>query len=170
MLCCALLWFYIDWFSHIHPACFAGTNDGPSAGKATLMNMDKYFMWNHYERLHNHNKAKHNKTVCILIGIYCTSRYLIDEATRYFAILVPVAAQPTDLLIMSPWQPLLGLPWRRHQMETLSALLVLCAGNSPVTGEFPSQRPVTRSFGVFFDLRLNKRLSKQSRREWIETP
>ena len=48
----------------------------------------------------------------------------------------------------------------RHQMETFSALLVLCAGNSPVNGEFPSQRPVTRSFGVFFDLRLNSRLSK----------
>ena len=47
------------------------SNDCPSAGKATLMNMDKYFMWNHYERLHNRNKAKHNKTVCIFIGIYC---------------------------------------------------------------------------------------------------
>ena len=47
-------------------------SDCPSASKATLMNMDKYFMWNHYERLHNHNKAKHNKTVCIFIGIYCT--------------------------------------------------------------------------------------------------
>ena len=35
------------------------------------MNMDKYFMWIHYERLHNHNKAKHNKTVCIFLGIYC---------------------------------------------------------------------------------------------------
>ena len=46
-------------------------------------------------------------------------------------------------------------------METFSALLALCAGNSPVTGEFPSQRPVTRSFDVFFDLCLNKRLSKQ---------
>ena len=34
--------------------------------------MDKYFMWIHYERLHNHNKAKHNKTVCIFLGIYCT--------------------------------------------------------------------------------------------------
>ena len=50
--------------------------------------------------------------------------------------------------------------WWRHQMETVSALLVICAGNSPVTGEFPAQRPVTRSFDVFFDLRLNKRLSK----------
>ena len=47
-------------------------NDCPSASKATLMNMDKYFMWIHYERLHNHNKAKHNKTVCIFLGIYCT--------------------------------------------------------------------------------------------------
>ena len=35
------------------------------------MNMDKYFVWIHYERLHNHNKAKHNKTVCICLGIYC---------------------------------------------------------------------------------------------------
>ena len=37
------------------------------------MNMDKYFMWIHYERLHNHNKAKHNKTVCIFLGIYCNT-------------------------------------------------------------------------------------------------
>ena len=44
-------------------------------------------------------------------------------------------------------------------METFSALLVICAGNSPVTGEFPAQRPVTQSFNVFFDVRLNKRLS-----------
>ena len=48
------------------------SNDCPSASKATLMNMDKYFMWIHYERLHNHNKAKHNKTVCIFFGIYCS--------------------------------------------------------------------------------------------------
>ena len=47
------------------------SDDCPSASKATLMNMDKYFIWIHYERLHNHNKAKHNKTVCIFLGIYC---------------------------------------------------------------------------------------------------
>ena len=35
-------------------------------------------------------------------------------------------------------------------METFSALLTLCAGNSPATGEFPSQRPVTRDFDGFF--------------------
>ena len=48
-------------------------------------------------------------------------------------------------------------------METFSELLALCAGNSLVTGEFPAQRPVTRSFDVFFDLDLNKQLSKQLR-------
>ena len=55
-------------------------------------------------------------------------------------------------------------------MEIFSPLLALCAGNSPVCGEIPAQRPVTRSFGVFFDLRLNKRLSKQSWGWWFETP
>ena len=59
--------------------------------------------------------------------------------------------------------------WWRHQMETFSALLAICAGNSPVPGEFPTQRPVTRSFDVFFDLCLNKRLSKQSWGWWFET-
>ena len=60
--------------------------------------------------------------------------------------------------------------WWRHQMETFSALLALCVGNSPVSGEFPAQRPVTRSFDVFFDLCLNKRLGKQSWGWWFETP
>ena len=55
-------------------------------------------------------------------------------------------------------------------METFSALLAICAGNSPVTGEFHAQRPVTGSFHVFFDLRLNKRFSKQWQAWWFETP
>ena len=59
--------------------------------------------------------------------------------------------------------------WWRHKMETFSALLALCAGDSPVPGEFPTQRPVKRSFDVYFDLRPNKRLSKQWRGWWFET-
>ena len=46
-------------------------------------------------------------------------------------------------------------------METFSALLAICAGNSPVTGEFPAQKPVTRNVDVLFDLCLNKRFSKR---------
>ena len=49
--------------------------------------------------------------------------------------------------------------WWRHQMETFPALLAICA-----------QRPLTRSFDVFFDLSLNKRLSKQSWGWWFEAP
>ena len=60
--------------------------------------------------------------------------------------------------------------WWRHQMETVSALLDICAGNSPVPGEFPAQRHVTRGFDVFFDLRPDKQLSKQSCGWWFETP
>ena len=59
--------------------------------------------------------------------------------------------------------------WWRHQMETFSALLVICAENSTVIGEFPAQRPVTRSFDVFFDLRQNIRLRQQWWGWWFET-
>ena len=60
--------------------------------------------------------------------------------------------------------------WWRHQMETFPMLLVLCAGNLPATGEFPWQRPVTRSFDVFFDRHLNRQLINSSRRRWFEMP
>ena len=57
------------------------------------------------------------------------------------------------------------ISWWRHQMVIFSALLVLWEANSPVT-----QRPVTRSFDVFFDLCLNKRLRKPSGRRWFQMP
>ena len=60
--------------------------------------------------------------------------------------------------------------WWRHQWETFFVLLAICAGNSPVTAEFPAQMPVTRNFDVFFVLLLNKRLSKQWWGWWFERP
>ena len=76
---------------------------------------------------------------------------------------------------------LLGSPWENWRMNptaymitssngSISELLALCAENSPVTGEFPSQRSVTRSLDVFFHMHLNKRLNKQSWSWWFETP
>ena len=62
-----------------------------------------------------------------------------------------------------PCQPGDVIKWKHFRVTGL------CEGNPPLTGGFPSQRPVTRSFAVFFDLRLNKRLSK-SRHRWFETP
>ena len=183
------------------------SNDCPSASKVTLINMDKYFMWIHYERLHNHNKAKHNKTVCIFLGIYCTFSHTFLWIHSYSIIARLVLETfgrglarkamwshpdskvhganmgPTWVLrsqigpMLAPWTLLSGhsmsslenVSWWRHQMETFSALLAICVGNSPVPGEFPTQRPVTRSFDVYFDLRPNKRLSKESWGWWFET-
>ena len=73
-----------------------------------------------------------------------------------------------------PWQcSVIRFRWKHGALTPAvikwKHLLALCAGNSPYTGEFPSQRPVTRSFDVFFDLRLNKQLSKQSWGWWFET-
>ena len=70
-LCCGYTLTDFPLFTRLTSLALWQSNDCPSASKATLMNMDKYFMWIHYKRLHNHNKAKHNKTVCIFLGIYC---------------------------------------------------------------------------------------------------
>ena len=117
------------------------SNDCPSASKATLMNMDKYFIWIHHERLHNHNKAKHNK-----------NRVHISW----------------DILYIHIWQP-----WESFMMTSSNGNIFrvtgpLC-GEFAGPGEFPTQRLVTRSFDVYFDLRLNKRLCKQSWGWWFET-
>ena len=58
----------------------------------------------------------------------------------------------------------------RHKMETFSTLLALCVGNSTVTSEIPSQRPVMRSFDFFLWSAPEQRLSIQSRRWWFEMP
>ena len=71
VLCCGYIFTDFPISIRLTSLALWQSNDCPSASKATLMNRDKYFMWIHYERLHNHNKAKHNKTVCIFLGIYC---------------------------------------------------------------------------------------------------
>ena len=94
----------------------------------------------------------------IKLFVFNTNRYI----TRCLA---PSALQTTRQILSK----LVSWSWWRHQMETFSTLLAICAGNAPVTGEFPAQRPVTRNFDVFFDLHPNKRLSKQSWDGWFET-
>ena len=64
----------------------------------------------------------------------------------------------------------LGLSWWRHQNGNIFRVTGHLCGNSPVAGEFPTQWPVARRFDFFFDVRLIKRLSKQSWGWWSETP
>ena len=104
------------------------------------------------------------------------------SVTPFNEILFKIQSSSTSRTLVELWFPMTKdsskssqqdyeqFTWWPHQMETFSALLAICAGNSPITGEFPTQRPVTRSFDVFFDLRLNKRLSKRSWGWWFETP
>ena len=87
-----------------------------------------------------------NSRLCYATDVLGLSRSLFSE-------------EPTDDTAR-PWA------WWRHQIETFSALMALCEGNSLVLGEFPTRRPVTQSFDVFFELRLNKRLNDTSRRRW----
>ena len=93
------------------------SNDCPSASKATLMNMDKYFMWTHYERLHNHNKAKHNKTVCILLGIYCnllnqaSSPSTLTQQTFPYITLAIKCTNSTSVSITRLWCPPCSGQW-----------------------------------------------------------
>ena len=58
------------------------SSDCRSASKAALMNMEKYFMSIHYERFPNHNKTKHNKTVCIFLGILLYPRLKGSENSK----------------------------------------------------------------------------------------
>ena len=108
--------------------------------------------------------VQNSESIWQLAKNYEQTRFFQIDVEDFFSQRYLILQQPG---IISPGK--LANSWWRHQMETFSALLALCAGNSLVTGEFSSQRPVTRSFDVFFDLRLNKRLSKQSWGWWLET-
>ena len=106
------------------------------------------------------DKCTKRKGTCIWVK----SRRCNWTVLSCYLVCYQLIAKPGNKTVAPPW-----LAWWRHQMETFSALLAICAGNSPVTGEFPTQRPVTRSFDVYFDLRPNERLSKQSWGWWFET-
>ena len=119
---------------------------------------------------------------------FCELVHLILEISRYmymymsmskhtygWAFKLFLSATTRDAWIISSFQfwgyvlhveHIIHVLWWHHQMETFSTLMALCVGNSPVTAEFPSQRPVTWSFDVFFDLCLNK----PSWSWWFEMP
>ena len=108
-----------------------------------------------------HNKDLYGHDASRIYGM--PPRWPLQLLHSWFTVLRVTA---THLKIEYPYS---SSRWWRHQMETFSALLAICAGNSPVPDEFPAQRPMTRSFDVFLDLHPNKRLSKQWWGWWFET-
>ena len=109
-------------------------------------------------------------TVCILVTGMVRMRRKTKQCICIYASVVFGIFLLSNLLGISSHIGMFNTSLWRHQMGTFSALLALYEGNSPVTGEFPAQRPMTRSFDVFFYVRLNKRLSKQSWSWWFDTP
>ena len=100
--------------------------------------------------------------MCVLVSICYLRKYMYVKGASFGCLCICHRFSLTNKgVAISTW-------WR-HQMETFSALLASCVGNSTVPGEFHAQRPVTRAFDVFFDLCLNKRLSKQSWGWWCDT-
>ena len=173
------------------------SNDCPSASKATLMNMDKYFIWIHYERLHNQNKAKHNKKPCAYFLGYTVYEQLLlnsGDALYIFFRYVSLTLGNPMIWLSSPllypcfllmWKcrefgiTMYVLPgeWNRyweacHIMTLSNGIIFRVTG--PLDGEI-HRSPVNSPhkgqwcFDVFFDPRLSKRLSNQSGRQWSET-
>ena len=101
-------------------------------------------------------------------------RYIPIVKKRLFHCRLTIIIRPLylkRLLLYRNWTMFsLAIKMPSSNGKNISALLALCDGNSLVTGEFPSQRPVTWSFDVFFDLWQNKRLSKHWWGWWFETP
>ena len=76
-------------------------------------------------------------------GVCVGWQHISGMASDWMVAKLPANRMP-DLKDFIGWHGF--LPWWRHQMETCSALLAICEGNQPVTGGFPSQRPVVQSF------------------------
>ena len=105
------------------------------------------------------------------VSLFCTKQpcvrnlpvglYLTRPIVGLEGIIWPICPLTVLSVVLNPCCD--EFTWWRHRMETFSALLAPCERNSPVTGKFPSQKSVTRSFAVFVDLRLHKRVSKPAR-------
>ena len=126
--------------------------------------------WLKYRRVNDSDKMYFvNTGTDLLLNEYFTWSKFVQINVHRSVLFSPISVDLRQMLVCLV-HPYMDKSWRRHQMGAFSTFLALCAGNSPVTSEFPAQRPVTRSFDVFYDLRLYKRLSKQSWGWWFETP
>ena len=169
----SICWLYLKYNFHSAALLIYTCADPPTSSWLLQMSWHRLFTKTSASTKLTHLSSLRwmNHTTKRLHYISAIRKLCLRPTTYHFLLLTGLFSNNNDALcFFSSLTFSRSLIWWRHQMETFSALLALIAGNSPVTGEFPSQRPVTRSFDVFFDLRLNKRLSKQSRSRWFERP
>ena len=139
----------------------------PNRQQAMIWINDGIVYWRIYIYIYIYMSLSLNELFWVKISLKIAHRGLTGQISIQIQVALVAWCQTITWVSVDPdpW-----LTWWRHQMEIFSALLACCAGNSPITGEFTAQRPVTRNFDVFFDLRLNQQLSKQWRRRRFETP
>ena len=138
MLCCGYTLTNFPISIRLTSLALWQSNDCPSASKATLMNMDKYFMWIHYERLYNHNKAKHNKTVCIFLGIYCICR-----ETSWCRLCSTQSFPPIHISPVSWWCVIFALYTRACLSEGHSPYITRLSADIPLTCFLGITRTIT---------------------------
>ena len=113
----------------------------------------QYYWWNAYLLIYDRNLPMVRPTVFLVFNF--DGGFINDHLYKMTHQLSWYQSQFHGFDTLAPCL-IRTVAWWRHQMETFSALLAICAGNSPVTSEFPAQKLVTRSFDVFFDLHPNK--------------
>ena len=144
VLCCGYTLTYFPISIRLTSLALWQSNDCPSASKATLMNMDKYFMWINYQRLHNHNKAKHKKTVCIFLGIYCKCNVSDARGASKMKCLDPFH----DTALWIYWENYIICSWYqgrssiRNMMTSSNGNIFRVTGN--LCGEFTGPRWISR--------------------------
>ena len=180
-------WWSCMCFPIFHPAVERNTNfrrvGGGGGGGGGFFNASP--LWGSCDRL-----TMWEVTKVFLASASYTNRQYIDGCGKYCVLAIKRAMFYTKAIYMETrirtvytlvydekfswfYCVLFGfcfITWWRHQTLKKIRATALCEGNLPVTSGFPSQRPVTRSFEVFFHLRLNKRINKQSRHWWFEPP
>ena len=127
--------------------------------KQTQLNVESHtifvlpLFWNYSVDIQDEHERRHWLQILTNSNSRCKSHNV--KTYEYFE---NIQWYQTFRLQAWPYNNFSNYSWWRHQMETF------------FTGGFPSERPVTRSFVLFFDLRLNKPVCKQSRRRWFQTP
>ena len=104
--------------------------------------------------------------IYILRQMWCSSEIFCDMRSKWICFMI---TKTCAVLCQVDWYNSLS-DIMASSNGNIFRVTGLLWGESTGHRWIPSQRPVTRSFDVFFDMRMNKRFSKQSRRRWFETP
>ena len=120
----------------------------------------------YYMEIQSHENSFH------IAGPLCSESMEVVASPHRWSIVLIFNVLPVVRAISQPSSRFTDGRWWRHQMETFSALLAICAGNSPVPMNSPHKgqwRGALMFWCFDVDLSLNERLSKQSRGWWFET-